>query len=317
MEGGRAAAGEISYSPPPDAVARWPSGSRQCDNTYMQKSFTTAVLVLAVGVLLPGSVSAQQTPPVTNTQQTPPAKTPHSPAPKSRPNGTAKAQAPLTLKTQKEKVSYAIGMNIGTGMHRQAVEVDPNILRRGRKRGPAGRKTLMTDEEAKAVMTQLQNEMRKAQQEKMEQAGAANKKEGEAFLDANKSKEGVKVLPSGLQYKILKEGAGPKPAATDTVVCNYRGTLVDGKEFDNSEKHGGPATFPVNGVIKGWTEALQLMSVESKWQLFLPADLAYGDRGAGADIGPGATLIFEVELVSIQQTKPADAKPAEPTPDKQ
>jgi len=267
--------------------------------------------------MLTGTVLAQQTPPATNTQQTPPAKTPHSPATKPRATGTAKAQPPLTLKTQKEKVSYAIGMNIGTGMHRQSVQVDPNILLRGLKDALAGGKTLMTDEEAKAVMTQLQNEMRKAQQEKMEQAGAANKKEGEAFLEANKSKEGVKVLPSGLQYKILKEGTGPKPAATDTVVCNYRGTLVDGKEFDSSEKHGGPATFPVNGVIKGWTEALQLMSVGSKWQLFLPADLAYGDRGAGADIGPGATLIFEVELVSIQQAKPADAKPAEPTPDKQ
>jgi FKBP-type peptidyl-prolyl cis-trans isomerase FklB len=259
--------------------------------------------------MLPGSVLAQQTPATTNTQQTPPAKTPHSPAAKSRPSGTAKTQAPLTLKTQKEKISYAIGMNIGTGMHRQSLQIDPNILLRGLKDALAGGKTLMTDEEARTVMTELQNEMRKAQQEKMQQEGAANKKEGEAFLAANKSKEGVKVLPSGLQYKILKEGTGPRPTATDSVVCNYRGTLTDGKEFDSSEKHGGPATFPVNGVIKGWTEALQLMPVGSKWQLFLPADLAYGDRGAGADIGPDATLIFEVELMSIQQAKPADASP--------
>ena len=259
--------------------------------------------------MLPGGLLAQQTPPATSTQQTPAAKTPHSPAPKSRPSGAAKAQAPLTLKTQKEKISYAIGMNIGTGMHRQSLQIDPNILVRGLKDALAGGKTLMTDEEAKAVMTQLQNEMRKAQQEKMQQAGAANKKEGEAFLEANKTKEGVKVLPSGLQYKILKEGAGPKPTATDTVVCNYRGTLIDGKEFDSSYKRGEPATFPVNGVIKGWTEALQLMSVGSKWQLFLPSDLAYGDRGAGADIGPDATLIFEVELMSIQQAKPAETAP--------
>lgn len=258
--------------------------------------------------MLPGSILAQQTPP-TNTQQTPPAKAPHSPAAKSRPTGAAKAQPPLTLKTQKEKVSYAIGMNIGNGMHRQSVQVDPNILLRGLKDALAGGKTLMTEEEAKAVMAELQNEMHKAQQEKMQQEGAANKKEGDAFLAANKSKEGVKVLPSGLQYKILKEGTGPKPAATDTVVCNYRGTLVDGKEFDSSEKHGGPATFPVNGVIKGWTEALQLMPVGSKWQLFLPSDLAYGDRGAGPDIGPGATLIFEVELMSIQPAKTTDASP--------
>jgi FKBP-type peptidyl-prolyl cis-trans isomerase len=259
--------------------------------------------------MLCGSVLAQQTPAASSTQQAPPAKTSHSAAPKSRASGAAKAQAPFTLKTQKEKISYAIGMNIGTGMHRQSLQIDPNILLRGLKDALAGGKMLMTDEEAKTVMTQLQSEMRKAQQEKMEQASAANKKEGEAFLAANKSKEGVTVLPSGLQYKILKEGTGPKPTATDTVVCNYRGTLVDGKEFDNSEKHGGPATFPVNGVIKGWTEALQLMPVGSKWQLFLPPDLAYGDRGAGADIGPGATLIFEVELMSIQQAKPAEAPP--------
>jgi len=265
--------------------------------------------------LLPGSVRAQQTPAATGTQQAPPAKTAHSAA--TKPRATAKAQPPLTLKTQKEKISYAIGMNIGTGMHRQSLQVDPNILLRGLKDALAGGKMLMTDEEVKTVMTQLQSDMRKAQQEKMEQAGAANKKEGEAFLAANKSKEGVQTLPSGLQYKILKEGAGPKPTATDTVVCNYRGTLIDGKEFDSSYKRGEPATFPVNGVIKGWTEALQLMPVGSKWQLFLPADLAYGDRGAGADIGPGATLIFEVELMSIQQAKPAEAKPAEPTPDKQ
>jgi len=296
-----------------------PSGSREWDNGYMQKSFTRSVIavsVLAVGLMLPGSVMAQDTPPATKTQ-TPPTKTPHSPATKPRATGTAKAQAPFTLKTQKEKISYAIGMNIGTGMHRQSLQIDPNILLRGLKDALAGGKMLMTDEEVKTVMTQLQADMRKAQQEKMEQAGAANKKEGEVFLAANKGKEGVQTLPSGLQYKILKEGTGPKPTATDTVVCNYRGTLIDGKEFDSSYKRGEPATFPVNGVIKGWTEALQLMPVGSKWQLFLPADLAYGDRGAGADIGPGATLIFEVELMSIQQAKPAEAKPAEPTPDKQ
>ena len=138
------------------------------------------------------------------------------------------------------------------------------------------------------------------QQEKAQQLGLANKKEGEEFLAANKSKEGVVTLPSGLQYKVLKEGTGPKPSATDSVACNYRGTLINGTEFDSSYKRGQPATFAVNGVIKGWTEALQLMPVGSKWQLFIPADLAYGERGAGADIGPNSTLIFEVELLSIQ-----------------
>jgi FKBP-type peptidyl-prolyl cis-trans isomerase len=136
-----------------------------------------------------------------------------------------------------------------------------------------------------------------------------NKKEGEAFLAANKSKPGVVTLPSGLQYKILTAGTGPKPTATDSVNCNYRGTLIDGKEFDSSYKRGKPVTFPVTGVIKGWTEALQLMPVGSKWQLFIPSDLAYGDRGAGADIGPGATLVFEVELISIED-KSKDKTPA-------
>ena len=137
----------------------------------------------------------------------------------------------------------------------------------------------------------------------MSQLSDANKKEGTAFLAANKAKQGVTTLPSGLQYKIEKEGTGPKPAASDTVVCNYRGTLIDGKEFDSSYKRGQPASFPVSGVIKGWTEALQLMPVGSKWDLYVPAELAYGDRGAGPDIGPGATLIFEVELLSIQGKK--------------
>jgi len=191
-------------------------------------------------------------------------------------------------------------MNLGANLHKQSVPVDPNIMARGLKDALAGGKTLLTEEEARAAITAVQNDMRGKQQAKMQTAGDANKKEGEAFLADNKSKEGVVALPSGLQYKVLKEGNGPKPTATDSVVCNYRGTLINGAEFDSSTKHGGPATFPVNGVIKGWTEALQLMPVGSKWQLFVPSDLAYADRGAGGDIGPNATLIFEVELVSIE-----------------
>ncbi len=217
------------------------------------------------------------------------------------------------LKTQKEKFSYALGMNQGKrladSLNKQSVPFDPAILIRGMKDGMAGGKTLLTDEEAQAVLTEMQKQVRAQQQAKSEQASAANKKEGEAFLAENKGKDGVVTLASGLQYKILTEGTGPKPTPTDSVVCNYRGTLINGKEFDSSYKRGQPATFPVNGVIKGWTEALQLMPVGSKWQLFVPSDLAYGDRGAGADIGPGATLVFEVELISIQdksKDKPAD-----------
>ena len=152
----------------------------------------------------------------------------------------------------------------------------------------------------KAALTALQADVNKRQQEKMQVDGEANKKEGEAFLAANKAKEGVVTLPSGLQYKILKVGTGPKPVASDSVVCDYRGTLLDGTEFDSSYKRGQSATFPVGQVIKGWTEALQLMPVGSKWQLFIPPEMAYGQHGAGADIGPNATLIFEVELLSIQ-----------------
>jgi FKBP-type peptidyl-prolyl cis-trans isomerase FklB len=249
----------------------------------MQKSFTTVVSVMAAGMMLLGNVLAQQTP-AANPQQPPATETQNVPA----------------FKTPKDKVSYALGMNIGANLHRQSIEVDPNLLLQGLQDALAGSKTLLSEDEARAALTELQNDIRKKQQEKMQQAGETNKKQGDAFLAANKAKEGVVTLPSGLQYKILTAGTGPKPTASDSVVCNYRGTLIDGKEFDSSYKRGQPATFPVGGVIKGWTEALQLMPVGSKWQLFIPSELAYGERGTGADIGPNATLIFEVELLSIQ-----------------
>jgi FKBP-type peptidyl-prolyl cis-trans isomerase FklB len=200
-------------------------------------------------------------------------------------------------------------MNLGANLHKQSVDVDPNIVAQGLRAALAGGKTLLTQEEAQAALMEVQNDLRKKQQEKMQVTGEANKKEGEAFLAANKAKEGVVTLPSGLEYKILKAGTGPKPTSSDSVVCNYRGTLLNGTEFDSSYKRGQPATFPVGGVIKGWTEALQLMPVGSKWQLFIPSSLAYGERGAGGDIGPNATLIFEVELMSIQPKTEATDKP--------
>ena len=213
------------------------------------------------------------------------------------------------LTTSKQKASYAIGMNWGTGLHRQAIDVDTAALLQGMKDGLAGGKTLLTEDEARAALMQLQKEMQEKQQAKAAAEGDANKKEGEAFLAANKGKEGVVTLPSGLQYKILTPGTGPKPTATDSVVCNYKGTLINGTEFDSSYKRGEPATFPVTGVIKGWTEALQLMPVGSKWQLFIPSDLAYGARGTpGGPIGPNATLIFEVELMSIKDKNPPPDK---------
>jgi len=201
-------------------------------------------------------------------------------------------------------------MNLGSNLSRQSVPVNTDLIMQGLKDAMAGGKTLMTEEEARSAMMEMQNQLRQQAQEKAKVQGEANQKEGDAFLAANKSKEGVVTLPSGLQYKILKAGTGPKPTATDKVVCNYQGTLINGKEFDASARHGGPATFPVNGVIKGWTEALQLMPVGSKWQLFVPPSLAYGERGAGGDIGPDETLIFEVELLSIAP-KDSEKKPEE------
>ena len=288
----------------------------------MRKTLTLAVTAFAAGVLVLGYAQAQQTPassapqtPPASSSQTPGTTTPKPPAAKP---GTTVAKKPttptvLTLKTQKDKASYAIGLNIGKSMHKDSVDVDPNILLRGMKDGLAGAKPLLTDEEAKAAMVALQADLRKKGEEKMLVQGEANKKQGDAFLAENKTKDGVVTLPSGLQYKILKEGTGPKPTATDTVVCNYKGTLLDNTEFDSSYKRGQPATFPVSGVIKGWTEALQLMPVGSKWELFVPADLAYGARGGpGGGIGPNATLVFEVELMSIQPK--ADVQTPKPTP---
>ena len=281
----------------------------------MQKSFTVVFQLFAAGMMLMGIAPARQTPSATpqpsqaasgqsaSTQAAPAKKTPASTV-KKAPTSTKGASA-LTLKTQKEKESYALGMKIGGDLKKQGVNaaVDPAIAARGFKDALAGSKPALTEDEERAALMQLQTEVRDTQQAKAHEEGAVARKEGDAFLTANKGKEGVVTLPSGLEYKVLTEGKGPKPTPNDTVTCNYRGTLLNGKEFDSSYKRGHPETFPVGGVIKGWTEALQLMPVGSKWQLFIPADMAYGDRGAGGDIGPGETLIFEVELLSIGDQK--------------
>jgi FKBP-type peptidyl-prolyl cis-trans isomerase FklB len=207
----------------------------------------------------------------------------------------------VVLKTQKDKVSYSIGMDIGMTLKNQSIEVDPAILSRGIKDSMSGQKPLMAEQEIRDTIAAFQKEMMAKQQELAKQMGEKNKKEGEAFLAENKKKEGVKTLASGLQYKVIKVGTGKKPKATDTVTTNYRGTLVDGTEFDSSARQGKPATFPVNGVIPGWTEALQLMEEGAKWQLFIPSNLAYAERGTpGGPIGPNAALIFDIELISIQ-----------------
>src|SRR5215831_9233427 len=280
----------------------------------MQKPLTAIVIqCIATGMFLLGHAPAQNTPASTPPQPSKPASSQSTTgttksSTTSKPASTTPrtgASTTLTLKTQREKNSYALGMNIGSGLKKQGAiaSVDPILVSRGLRDALSGGKTAMTEDEMRAALQQLMSEVRSAQEAKSHQEGAAARKDGETFLAANKSKEGVQTLPDGLQYKVLQQGSGPKPTANDTVTVNYRGTLISGKEFDSSYKRGQPISFPVGGVIKGWTEALQLMPVGSKWQLFIPADLAYGDRGAGSDIGPGETLIFDVELLSIGEQK--------------
>ncbi len=203
------------------------------------------------------------------------------------------------LKSQKEKMSYIIGMDMGKNLKNQSIDIDQAAFARGIKDALSGGKSSLTDEEIRQTMTVFQKEM----MAKNQALGEKNRKEGEAFLAGNKKKQGVITLPSGLQYKVINAGKGRKPKPTDTVTVHYRGTLIDGTEFDSSYRRGQPATFPVNGVIPGWTEALGLMQEGAKWQIFVPSNLAYGERGTGGQIGPNATLIFEVELVSIQEKK--------------
>jgi FKBP-type peptidyl-prolyl cis-trans isomerase FklB len=203
------------------------------------------------------------------------------------------AQDKTPLKDQKDKASYAIGLNIGLNFNKQKISINPDVLAAGIKDGIAG-KPQMTEAEVRETMTNFEKDMETRQKA----AGDKNTQDGEKFLAENKKKEGVKTTASGLQYKSMKEGSGPQPKESDTVTVNYRGTLIDGTEFDSSYKRNEPATFPLNAVIKGWTEGLQLMKTGSKYQFFIPAKLAYGDRGAGSDIGPNSTLIFEVELLS-------------------
>ncbi len=286
----------------------------------MRKLTTIIITLLGVGTILLANAGAQTT---TAKPKTAPATAARKPAtttakPAAQ-QSTAQTAAPATTLTgDKEKASYALGMNIGAALRNQGVdaEVDPAIVTQGLKDTLTGSKMLLTEDDAKKALLGLQLAVQKAQLEKAQKTAAANKAEGEAFLAANKTKEGVVTLPSGVQYKIITNGTGPKPTAKDTVVCQYRGTLLNGKEFDSSYKRGEPITFPVNGVIPGWTEVLQLMPAGSKWQVWVPANLAYGDRQAGPDIKPGSTLAFEIELLSIKQPEPEapSAKPEAPAP---
>ncbi|MBM2841296.1 MAG: FKBP-type peptidyl-prolyl cis-trans isomerase [Bacteroidetes bacterium] len=205
------------------------------------------------------------------------------------------------LTTQKDKVSYAIGLNIGANMVRDSLDLDYAVLLQGIKDAWLDTsKRMMNLEEVKQTLMTWQQEMQTKQTERQRAAGERNRLDGEKFLAENKKESGVVTLPSGLQYKVITAGKGPTPKADQIVVTNYVGTLVNGQEFDSSIKRGQPAEWQVTGVIAGWSEALQLMKVGSKWRLFVPANLAYGDQGAGEVIPPGSTLIFEIELLSIK-----------------
>ena len=226
--------------------------------------------------------------------------------------GHASAADAPKLADKKEKISYSIGMDIGINLKRQSIDVDPDLLAKGVRDATSGGETLLTVEEAKETLMALQQDLVTRAQEQRMQLAEKNKKEGEAYRVANGKKEGVVTLPSGLQYKVIRSGDGPSPKETDSVETHYRGTLIDGTEFDGSYKREQTAVFPVNWVIAGWTEALPRMKVGDKWQIFLPPELAYGERGAGP-IGPNATLVFDIELMSIKgQTETGGAGQEKP-----
>jgi len=209
------------------------------------------------------------------------------------------------LKDLKSKAFYGIGLGLGRNLKSAGIDADADLIARGIKDGLSGGKTLLTDEQIQQVMQEFQQEIVARKMEENKVAVEKNKKEGDAFLAANKSKPGVVTTASGLQYKIVKPGTGAIPKATDTVTTHYKGTLIDGTEFDSSYKRGEPASFPVNGVIRGWTEALQLMKTGSKWQLYIPSDLAYGPNGSPPKIGPNSVLVFDIELLGVGAAAPA------------
>ncbi len=274
--------------------------------------------LLAASLMFVAVIWAQQAPeaapqPEASPATTDPAKAPApAPAPGLQPAvdpATTPAPVPPPAPTHgltsvREKVSYAIGHDIGNNLADQFVDVDPEIMLRGLRDGLTGKEPVLTAEEIQAAMQEMQALVIAKRTEYMKAQSEKNKTAGATFLTENGAKEGIKTTASGLQYKIEKEGQGASPSATDTVTVHYSGRLLDGTEFDSSYKRGEPATFAVNEVIPGWTEALQLMKPGAKFQLFIPSDLAYGPRGGGRTIPPDATLIFDVELIAIQ---PANA----------
>ncbi len=212
---------------------------------------------------------------------------------------TACAQEHPPVESEQHKLSYSLGYNIGRDFSQKQLDVDPDVLMRGMKDALSGSTTALSEDEMRQAMMDLQKKMMAKQQQQVKQLAETNEQAGKTFLAENRQKEGVKTTMSGLQYLVVSKGTGKKPGPNDKVTVHYRGRLLDGTEFDSSYKRNKPATFPVGGVIPGWTEGLQLMKEGAKWQLFIPAKLAYGEKGAGPMIGPNSTLIFDVELVSV------------------
>lgn len=223
------------------------------------------------------------------------------------------AEEPLALKTQKDKVSYGIGVDMVKNLKRQGIEADLDLVIKGMRDGSSGARLLMSDADMKKTLADYQRELAGKQAQLKVLEAEKNKRTGAAYLKANKKKAGVVTLPSGLQYKIIKAGSGNKPTDNDNVTCRYRGTLIDGTEFDSTERLGFPLTFNVkDSVVNGWAEALKLMPAGSKWQIVVPPELAYGEKGAGRDIGPNSTLLYEIELLAVNAApaplKKKDAK---------
>jgi FKBP-type peptidyl-prolyl cis-trans isomerase FklB len=207
------------------------------------------------------------------------------------------------VKGENDRISYSVGYQVGGDFKRQGVDLNPELLVKGVQDAMKGAKPLMTQQEMNKTLVDLKRKVVAAQREEQKKAAEKNLAEGKKFLEENKKKEGVTTLPSGLQYKVIEKGTGASPKKTDSVTVHYKGTLIDGTEFDSSLKRGKPATFRVDRVIPGWTEGLQLMKPGAKWRLFIPANLAYGERGAGSRIGPNSALVFEVELISVEAGK--------------
>jgi FKBP-type peptidyl-prolyl cis-trans isomerase FklB len=217
--------------------------------------------------------------------------------------GVCLAAEKQDLKNENDRISYSVGYQVGGDFKRQGVELNPDLLVEGVQDAMSGAKPLMTQQEMNKTLVDLKKKIMTAQREGQKKAAEKNLAEGKKFLAENAKKEGVKTLPSGLQYKVIAKGSGASPKRTDSVTVHYKGTLIDGTEFDSSYKRGKPATFRVDGVIAGWTEGLQLMKPGAKWLLFVPSNLAYGERGAGSRIGPNSALVFEVELISVEASK--------------